>query len=71
MSDFEAEYEQLMDEAQRRAQAQGRGDVADYLNLRAANDRLRTLGIEWLLQTFMNLAGEANRAGAGLVLARR
>jgi len=59
-----------MDDARTRARAQGRGDVLDYLDLRAANDRLRAGGVEWLVETFTALAGEANRAGAGLALAR-
>ena len=70
MSGFEEDYERQMDDARARARAAGRGDVLDYLDLRAANDRLRAAGVEWLIEGFMALAGEANRAGAGLTLAR-
>jgi hypothetical protein len=38
--------------------------------LRAANDMARKVGIEWLIETFTALAGEANRAGAAVALAR-
>lgn len=70
MGGFDEEYERLMSEAWQRAQARGRGDVADYLTLRAANDRLRSGGVEWLLDAFTALAGELNRRGAGLQLTR-
>ena len=70
MSGFEEDYERRMDDARRRARAEGRGDVLDYLDLRAANDRLRAGGVEWLIETVTALAGEANRNGAGLSLAR-
>jgi hypothetical protein len=67
---FEEEYEREMAEAQERARAQGRGDVLDYLTLKAANDNLRARGVELLLEAFTALAGELNRHGAGLALAR-
>jgi hypothetical protein len=54
--------------AEQRARAQGRGDVAEYLALRAANDLARGVGCDWLLETVAALAAEANRAGARLVL---
>ena len=59
-----------MAEARERAQGGGRGDVLEYLNLRAANDAVRSRSVEWLLELFMTAAGELNRAGAGLALAR-
>ena len=55
-------------EAEKRARAAGRGDVVDYLALRAVNDLARSAGIKWLLETFTALAGEANRAGASINL---
>jgi hypothetical protein len=67
---LDEEYERQMGDARERARAQGRGDVVEYLDLRAANDRLRAGGVEWLVETFTALAGQANRAGAGLALAR-
>ena len=70
LSGFEEEYDRLVAEAQERASARGRGDVADYLTLRAANDRLRSGAVERLLETFTGLAGELNRSGAALQLSR-
>jgi len=70
LSGFEEDYERRLEEARALARGAGRGDVLDYLDLRAANDRLRAVGVAWLVETFTALAGEANRAGAGLSLAR-
>ena len=70
MSELDAEWMRLLNEAERRARAHGRGDVAEYLNLRALNDEARRIGIEWLLNAFASLAGEANRAGASLAVER-
>ncbi|MBC7931368.1 MAG: hypothetical protein H7Z38_12470, partial [Rubrivivax sp.] len=69
MSSFDEEYEQRVAEARERASAQGRNDVVDYINLRSANDSMRARAVEWLLGAFTSVAGEMNRAGAGLTLA--
>jgi hypothetical protein len=69
LSELEAEWARRLAEAEQSARASGRGDVADYLALRALNDMARNTGIEWLLATFTAHAGEANRAGAGIRLA--
>jgi len=67
---FDEDYERRMHEARERASGGGRGDVLDYLDLKAANDAARTRAVEWLLESFTAAAGELNRAGAGLTLAR-
>ncbi len=68
MSELDAEWARRVAVAEQTARAQGRGDVADYLALRAANDLARGVGCEWLLATFNNLADEANRAGAAITI---
>ena len=70
MGGSDEDYEQKMHEARERARGGGRGDVLEYLDLKAANDAARTRAVEWLLETFTAAAGELNRAGAGLTLAR-
>lgn len=70
MSEFEEAWAQMLAEAERRARASGRGDVADYLSLRASNDLARRAGLDWLLSTFIMLAGQANRAGASVQMQR-
>ena len=68
LSELEAEWARRLAEAERRAHASGRGDVAEYLALRALNDMARNTGIEWLLATFTAHAGEANRTTAGAAI---
>ena len=67
---FDEDYERSMHEARERARGGGRNEVLEYLDLKAANDAARTRAVEWLLESFTAAAGELNRAGAGLTLAR-
>ena len=71
MSEFDQEWARVMAEAEQRARARGRGDVVEYLSLRAANDLARKTAIDWLLETFTAHAGQANRAGASIRIERR
>ena len=66
VSELDAEWERRVEEAAARASEAGRGDVAEYLLLRAANDEARACGVAWLIDTFHAMAGEANRAGASV-----
>ena len=70
MSELEEEWAQALAEAERRARAAGRGDIAEYLALRASNDLARKAGADWLFATFTAFAGEANRVGASVQLVR-
>src|ERR671939_156189 len=71
MSELDEEWTQVLAEAERRARAAGRGDLVEYLRLRASNDQARSTGIAWLFETFTRLAGEANRAGAGVQISKK
>lgn len=70
MSELDEAWDLALAEAERRAATAGRRDVAAYLRLRASNDLLRKTGIEWLLDTFTILAGQANRRGASIQIAK-
>lgn len=70
MSELDEAWALAMAEAERRARMSGRGDVAEFLALRASNDLARSAGTDWLLSTFNALAGHANRDGASIQLAR-
>ncbi len=67
MGEFEAEWKRRITEAEQRARSSGRTAVADYLALRATNDTARSIGIDWLIETFVALAGETNRSGASSI----
>lgn len=64
MSELDEAWALALSEAEQRARLAGRGELADYLALRNSNDLLRKAGVDWLMASFMQLAGEANRAGA-------
>jgi hypothetical protein len=70
MSELDQVWELALAEAQTRAHAAGRRDIADYLSLRRRNDLLRRTSTDWLINEFVFLAGEANRSGAGIQLER-
>lgn len=63
MDDLNEEWQQRVAAAMQRAAASGRGDVADYLRLRQANDEARETGIAWLLDSFTTAIGAAVRGG--------
>jgi len=66
MSELEEAWAVGLAEAEARARAQGRTDIAEYLALRSSNDLIRTIAGHWLLTMFTTAAGEANRAGAAI-----
>jgi hypothetical protein len=66
MSELDEAWAVALSEAEQQARLAGRGDVAEYIALRNSNDLLRKAGVDWLLTSFTNLAGEANRAGASI-----
>ena len=70
MSELDEAWAIALAEAEQKARLAGRRDVADYLALRNSNDLLRTAGIDWLIASFTNLAGDANRAGASIQVSK-
>jgi hypothetical protein len=70
VSELEEEWARALAEAENRARAAGRGDIADYLSLRASNDLARKAGSDWLFAIFTDFAGEANRRGASVRIER-
>jgi len=71
MSELDEAWAAALSEAERKARLAGRGDVAEYLSLKNSNDLLRKAGVDWLLAEFTLLAGDANRAGASIQIARQ
>jgi len=66
VSELDEAWALALAEAQRRAHAAGRRDLAEYLTLRAVNDLARTTAIDWLINEFTRSAGDANRIGASI-----
>lgn len=68
MNELDEVWAQMINAALERAAASGRGDVADYLSLKAANDAVRAAGVKWLFDSTLAIAAEANRnQNAGLI----
>ena len=61
MAELEATWTKLLDQASLTAIESGRIDVADYLRLKLANDTIRRTGVDWLFQTLIDQAMEAER----------
>ena len=61
---LDEEYERMMHEARERARGGGRGDVLEYLDLKAANDAARSAPSSGC-SNLHGGRGELNRAGAG------
>jgi hypothetical protein len=71
MSDLDEAWAAALSEAERRARLAGRKDVAEYLILKNSNDLLRKAGVEWLVDGFMSVAGDANRDGASIHITKQ
>ena len=68
MNELDEAWGAVIAEAERHARQGGQNELTDYLALRQANDLARKTGVDWLLNVFHSLAGEANRVGAGVVV---
>lgn len=58
----------MINDALEKARASGRGDVAEYLTLKATNDKIRQASIEWLFGSMLEIAAFANRNNAGITI---
>jgi len=66
LSELEEHWANALAEAERRARALGRKDLAEYVALRSANDLVRRTAVEWLISTFTAVAAEVKGAAATL-----
>ena len=70
VSELDEAWALALAEAEKSARAAGRTDISSYLALRTSNDLLRKTGRDWLQEMFTSVAGEANRAGAGIQISK-
>jgi hypothetical protein len=70
MSELDEAWAMALAEAEQRARTAGRRELAEYLALRNSNDLLRQTAITWLMETFVGLAADANRAGSSIQFTR-
>jgi len=59
MNELDEVWSQMLADAQAKARAAGRHDVADYLTLKASNDQIRDRSVRWLFDTLTGFAVDA------------
>lgn len=64
MNELNEVWAKQIETARSEAQNKGRNDVAEYLNLRAANDLIRTASVKWMFDSMTEIAAFAVRANA-------
>ena len=70
MNELDEAWEEMVAGAIRNARASGRGEVADFLALKQSNDLIRETSIEWLLNSFIEIAAEASRGNPAITIER-
>lgn len=53
-----------------KAGATGRGELAKYLRLKIENDKIRQIGVDWLIKTFIDLAVQRSLTDPGMQIDR-
>lgn len=70
MQELDDIWAQMLAEAAEKARIGGRGDVAEYLDLKASNDMVRRISVEWLFDTLIGEAAAANRSNIAVTIER-
>jgi hypothetical protein len=70
MNELDEAWSQMLAGAIENAKVTGRGDVADFLALKQSNDALRQTAIDWLFNSFIEIAAEANRRNSSVQIER-
>ena len=70
MTELDHVWSEMLGKAAAKAIDSGRRDIAEYLRLKATNDAIRTIGVGWLLDTIVEIAGQAARKHAAITIER-
>ena len=70
MNELDEAWSEMLAGAIENARASGRGDVADFLALKRSNDALRQTAVDWLFNSFVEIASEANRRNELVIIER-
>jgi hypothetical protein len=68
MNELDEVWTQMFEDALKKARTNGRGDVAEYLELKTTNDTIRAASVKWLLDATLEIASFANRNNAGITI---
>ncbi len=68
MNELDEVWANMINEAIVKARTGGRGDVADYLALKASNDTIRSRSVKWLFDSILEIASQANRSNPNITI---
>lgn len=68
MNELDEVWARMLGDARAKAEASGRGDVAEYLALKASNDAIRAASVEWLFASALEIASQANRENSSITI---
>ncbi len=68
MNELDEVWTRMIGDALEKARASGRGDVAEYLELKTTNDTIRAASVKWLLDASLEIASFANRNDARITI---
>jgi len=70
MNELDEAWSEMLAGAIANAKSSGREDVADFLALKQTNDAIRQTGVEWLFNSFIEIASEASRDNPHILIER-
>lgn len=71
MTELDHVWSEMLKDAALKAIDSGRQDLVDYLRLKAANDTIRTAGVAWLIDTFIEIAAYETRKNIAITIERQ
>lgn len=70
MNELDEAWSEMLAGAIANAEASGREDVAEFLALKQSNDAIRQTSVEWLFNSFIEIASEAGRDNSYITIER-
>lgn len=70
MTELDQVWARMLSAAEANASDLGRDDIVAYLRLKATNDAIRIRGVEWLFDTVIEIATEAQRRHSRITIER-
>jgi hypothetical protein len=70
MTELDQVWSQMLAEAGVKADEQGHRHIVEYLRLRATNDAIRSRGVAWLIDAFIEIATDAQRDSPNISIER-
>jgi hypothetical protein len=71
MEELDEVWTNFLKAAAARVNSSDKSDIADYLELKSTNDFLRSTSVQWLFESVVEIASEANRRNANLTFEKK